>query len=201
MTRPADPWERQPGESDPAWQAFELYRNQQPGERSYRRVAQELGKSGSLTSRWASTWHWVDRTIEWDREQDRQARVEILNMRKAAIRRQARLAGTLMNQLIPHLQVAASGQSVEPRVLRELAATLESAARVERAALGIGDRVELTGADGGPVEVSPVSAEERQARLRELSEELTRRLGTDSDRTMIELSPGAGPVPDPGNGA
>lgn len=60
------PWERQPGESAPAYEAFEIYRDLPPGTRSGARVVQELGKSKSLIDRWSSEHDWVERVQEYD---------------------------------------------------------------------------------------------------------------------------------------
>lgn len=62
-----EPYEQQPGETRPAYEAFCVYRDTPPGEpRSLRKVGQKLGKSGSLISRWSSVWSWPDRAASWD---------------------------------------------------------------------------------------------------------------------------------------
>lgn len=65
------PWERLPGESSPAFEAFRAYRDQPAGARSIRRVGRELDKSSSLVGRWSSDWHWQRRIVAFDDEQDR----------------------------------------------------------------------------------------------------------------------------------
>ena len=62
------PWDRQPGESAPAFEAFCEYRNAGP-RRSLRQVAVRLGKSSSLIYRWSSAHGWVRRAREWDFDQ------------------------------------------------------------------------------------------------------------------------------------
>jgi len=73
-TRALDPtkdlWEKQEDESDPAYAAFTRYRIQGRGERNHDRVADELGKSVQLISRWSSVWSWRPRVIQWDRTED-----------------------------------------------------------------------------------------------------------------------------------
>jgi hypothetical protein len=66
-------WERQPGESDPAWAAFVVYRDLPPSERSISRVVSDTGKSRSLIAGWSSRWDWKDRAAQYDRHMDRQA--------------------------------------------------------------------------------------------------------------------------------
>ncbi len=65
-----EPWERRQDESDKAFQAFQVYRDLGP-KRSYRSVAQRLGKAGSLVSRWSSRHQWVSRSAAFDAEADR----------------------------------------------------------------------------------------------------------------------------------
>lgn len=59
------PWERQEGESAPAFAAFLAYRDQGP-ERSLRGVAQQLDKSDTIVGQWSSRWHWVYRCRQWE---------------------------------------------------------------------------------------------------------------------------------------
>lgn len=60
-------WERQPKESVQAYEAFYLYL-QMGDSRSIRKVAQQLGKSDALMSRWSSTWSWVSRSRDYDND-------------------------------------------------------------------------------------------------------------------------------------
>jgi hypothetical protein len=60
------PWEQQLKESEEAYEAFIRYRDQPRGERSQAKVAESLGKSTQLISRWSSTWNWVARCQAWD---------------------------------------------------------------------------------------------------------------------------------------
>jgi hypothetical protein len=62
------PWDRQPGESSPAFEAFRVYRDAGP-RRSLRRVAADVRKSRSLIFRWSSSHGWVARVEAWDFDQ------------------------------------------------------------------------------------------------------------------------------------
>lgn len=64
-------WERFQGESDPAWQAFVLYRDM-GADRSLAKVAQQLGKSKQLMDRWSRKHWWRYRVEEWERHQEQQ---------------------------------------------------------------------------------------------------------------------------------
>jgi hypothetical protein len=63
-------WQQQPGESPKAFQAFVVYRNTEPNERSLQRVVSELAKSRTLISRWSAKWSWVERAQAWDDYQE-----------------------------------------------------------------------------------------------------------------------------------
>ncbi len=64
------PWHRLPGETDKAYQAFLVYRDIEPSERSIVRTASEMAKSRQHIQRWSSQWNWQERTSAWDEEQD-----------------------------------------------------------------------------------------------------------------------------------
>lgn len=158
-----EPWEQQPKESAPAFQAFARYRDQDPAERSIRAVARALGKSGSLLSRWSVAHDWQHRCAAWDLEQDRIRQRELEQERVEAARRHARTAQA-------HLQVSSafSGEVLR-RALAGDATWLEKlpndellrfalqAARAtprlvvaERLSLGISTE-NVGGHDGGPL--------------------------------------------------
>lgn len=63
------PWERRSDESEPAFEAFKLYREMGLG-RSTAKVGQRLGKSKTLIDRWSSTYEWVRRALAYDRYVD-----------------------------------------------------------------------------------------------------------------------------------
>lgn len=69
------PWERQEGETPKQFEAFVVYMNF-GCERSHVKVAEKLGKSANLISRWSSANNWVERAGLWDDERERIARQE-----------------------------------------------------------------------------------------------------------------------------
>lgn len=79
----AKPWDRQPGESAKAFEAFTLYRDLGPS-RSAREVATGLRKSVTLISRWCTAYGWVERGAQWDEEADRRQRERDLIERQRA---------------------------------------------------------------------------------------------------------------------
>lgn len=62
---PENSWERQPGESEKAYEGFKAYLDMGT-ERSVRKVAQKLNKSLTLIGRWSSTHSWPKRARDYD---------------------------------------------------------------------------------------------------------------------------------------
>lgn len=92
----ADPlWERQKGESKQAYQAFEVYRDQE--KRSYAAVGRTLGKSKTQIEKWGARWHWVVRVAGWDRELERDKIKAAKTIRTAALDRQRAIAVSMQN--------------------------------------------------------------------------------------------------------
>lgn len=83
-----DPWARQKGESEQAYYAFCLYRDQE-APRGYSRVVSELGKSKTIIARWGSRWAWVDRARMSDRAKQEEVRRSQVKEAVAMARRQA----------------------------------------------------------------------------------------------------------------
>lgn len=139
-------WERQPGESSKAFDAFAAYRDM-PKPRSIRRVAQALGKSATLISRWSSEKEWVKRVDAWDAEQDRIARAEQTEAIKKMRKRHADLGQAMILkaaralQRIPDDEIKAS----------DISRMVEVASKLERISRGdVGEIVEDR--DGGKSE-------------------------------------------------
>ena len=77
-------WERQRGESYPAFEAFQTYLE----ERTYPKVARRLSKSLTLIKRWAKEHKWRERADEWDNEISRKAIEKAADDYAAMIERQ-----------------------------------------------------------------------------------------------------------------
>ncbi|HEX5705603.1 MAG TPA: hypothetical protein VFX97_20545 [Pyrinomonadaceae bacterium] len=60
-----DPWDRQPGETSKAYEAFSIYRDM-GAQRTVRRVAQHLNKSQQLINGWSGKNNWVARAAAFD---------------------------------------------------------------------------------------------------------------------------------------
>ncbi|WP_406354190.1 hypothetical protein [Streptomyces sp. NBC_00658] len=172
-------WERQPGESAAAWEAYACYRDLGLS-RSISKVADTLRKARTLVERWSVAHQWVIRVEAWDREQDRVWRAERQQAARDVARRHARLASAAQSKIIAQLQQLDPSRLSPADVIRWLEVTV----RLERQAYGM----DLAEATSGPaaqdaVDVSGLSDEERRARMEQLRRELESRIGAiDGDR-------------------
>jgi hypothetical protein len=64
------PWERQPHDTDRAFEAFEVYRALGTS-RSLAKAAERLGKSTQLLERWSKRDRWLERVYAYDRHEAR----------------------------------------------------------------------------------------------------------------------------------
>lgn len=67
------PTERQPKETDEAWQAWLIFRDMGP-ERTHQQVAKKLRKSRKMIATWAARWDWKGRIVTWDNEAEERER-------------------------------------------------------------------------------------------------------------------------------
>lgn len=164
-------WERQPTETAVAYSNFSVYRDLGPA-RSLRKAASELGKSRKTLDEQSAVHRWVARAEAWDRAQEIERRAL---QRQAAIEsaeRHSAVANAMLGKVISRL-----GQlDVATLSPRDLAHWVEVAVKVQRLALGEPERYEVTGKDGGPIEVAHLSDEERKERLAALRREIDKRL-------------------------
>lgn len=167
------PWDRQPDESGPAWQAFAIFRDLPPGRRSQAEVARELHKSKTLIGRWCARYAWHLRATAHDRDLDQQWMAQTAHLRREAAERDNRLAAVMLSKVVQRLQ------SIDPEKLsaRDCATWVDVATKVSRLALGDPtERVEHSGPGGGSIPVESLTPEERRARLEQLVKEGQRRL-------------------------
>lgn len=102
------PWDRQPGESAKAYQAFLTYRDQ--GEdRSIRTVAQVLNKSGALIGRWSGANDWVSRAAAWDSMPSRKTEEAYAEMAADIAAQHRALSDKLMERLSRNLDLLPEG--------------------------------------------------------------------------------------------
>jgi hypothetical protein len=171
------PFERQPKETDPAWKAFQIYRDMD--KRSHAKLGDQLGKSKQLISTWSSKWRWVERCVAWDREADDRARAATLEEIDEMQRRHVQLAlgmqqlGALeMQRLLRDANKKAEGEGAG-LTAADVHRLIDAGSKLERLNRGEPtdiERKELTGRDG-----SPLNTLSDDARLKRIEHLLQRR--------------------------
>lgn len=152
-----EPWSRQPHETENAFAAFILFRDQTPP-RSIVRLADDLGRvKAQQYYRWSSQWNWPSRVNAWDgyyqQERDRISIAEAREMNA----RHAMLAKAMS------AKVAARVQALDPTELSpgEVGRWMQVISMVER--LARGEATERIDRNGPDVEVNlQVNAAEQQ---------------------------------------
>ena len=140
-------WDRLERETTKQYEAFCEYRNMGP-DRSLRAVAEKLGKSEQLMSRWSAKNQWVVRSAEWDDEQERTER-EIAQKEMA---KEIRLMRKRQAETGKYMQVKAmralSKLPDEEMKAGEISKLIDVGAKLERTARGdVGEVIEER--DGG----------------------------------------------------
>ncbi|SMF96053.1 hypothetical protein SAMN02949497_3433 [Methylomagnum ishizawai] len=140
---PQQPWERQPGESETAYAAFRRYRDMPMGERSIRRSVGEDASAVKVrrAEQWSVDFRWVERAAAYTDHLDRIARQERERAIRDMERRHAHSAQAI--HAVVNAKLAAWNRTPEAREAAaealtpyQLARLLDTATRVERAALG-----------------------------------------------------------------
>jgi hypothetical protein len=137
--RQPQPWERQPRETEQAWEAFRTYRDLEPPRRNAD-VARRLGKAEAVMSRWSRRHRWHERVAAWENEQDREFRATMAAERREVVRRHVRVARIAQAKALERLTRIDASQLSAAEVVR----LLEFASKTERELYG------LDGADDGP---------------------------------------------------
>ncbi len=102
-------YERQPGETARAYQAFAHYRDS-GATRSLRRTRQDLDASWTTLSEWSSKHLWVSRAEAYDAEQDRRRRIEREEAAEAARDRAIKGAQLVQSIALKGLQQVIGGR-------------------------------------------------------------------------------------------
>lgn len=164
----AQPWDRQPEETPPAWQAFVAYRDL-GFDRSLRAAAEKIGKAQSLLARWSTRHGWVARAQAYDTHLDQEHQKRLRARRTTSEQRLLRIVDKGMAKL----EAAFEGklELTDPAKLSRLMAELVKAERMV-----MGDPTASLSVSGtsGP-DFSSLTDEERQEQLRALMAELARR--------------------------
>jgi len=125
------PWERQPGESHKAFEAFTLYRDAQPGI-SVDKVGEKCRKSASLLYRWCAKYDWKARREAWIDEQDK---ITLLEMKRGIISMRKKHVDMAV-ALLMKSALALKNIPAEAMTMSDVAKSLEVAVKIERLSRG-----------------------------------------------------------------
>lgn len=119
------PWDRQPGETSKAYAAFVAYRDL-GGERSYAKVARQLGKSTTLLDRWGRQNDWQSRTAAWDSMPARKTEEAYGEMAARIASQHDRIATKLLAKLETNVDLLPEGADPSMRFSTALGAARQS---------------------------------------------------------------------------
>lgn len=136
-----DLWERQPGESAQAYEAFAIYRDM-GSNRSLRAVAEKLSKSYTLIGRWSREKKWGERCRAYDNHLDDKARQEALQKYKKMRTRHIGIALQLQEKALAELKNLPEGSMTPKDIIQFLdkATELERDNRMEEAGVTAGGK-------------------------------------------------------------
>ena len=121
------PWERQPGESEQAFEAFKIYRDLGV-RRSNAEVCKQLSKSRQLISRWKSKYEWDDRVRAYDNDLEKQQHAEAVKNLKDMTGRHIKLAMSLQRKALEALDKL----KVEDMTPKDIKEYIKMATELER---------------------------------------------------------------------
>lgn len=166
------PWERWPGETGRAYEAFLVYREMDRGSRSITKVAQKLDKSRTLIGRWSKRWRWIFRSDHWDAHVDRLTEQNLAERLGQLAERHEILARGAMaaaSKALENLIAALSSKDNVP-AYGAVIASVDTIIRLQQdLAAQMRERLERTGIGGVPVDIAD-AREELERRLTLLAE-------------------------------
>ena len=121
------PWERQPGESEQAFEALKIYRDLGV-RRSNAEVCKQLSKSRQLISRWKSKYEWDDRVRAYDNDLEKQQHAEAVKNLKDMTGRHIKIAMSLQRKALEALDKL----KVEDMTPKDIKEYIKMATELER---------------------------------------------------------------------
>lgn len=131
-------WEKQPAESDKAWNAFQIYRDL-ADKRSFQAVADKLNLSHTAVRAHASRWDWRTRADAFDRHQDEENRRAMARGRLEMRERQGKLGMAMQSigtQGLKELQAKLAAGTPLGLTVDECVRMISEGAKIERSARG-----------------------------------------------------------------
>jgi hypothetical protein len=90
-------WDRLPTETGAAWEAFQLYRDAKPSERSLDIMCGESAVRLRALRRWSGIHKWKDRALAFDRRMDAIVLVETKDSRVLASEKRIAISNTILD--------------------------------------------------------------------------------------------------------
>ena len=126
-----EPWERQPNESERAFEAFTVYRDM-GAERSYAKSGKKLGKSKTIIERWGRVYRWAERIEAWTDEQDRLTREALIKGITAMRKNHTDVA----YEMLQKARAALQSLPLEEMTMTDVARAVDVASKLERLSRG-----------------------------------------------------------------
>lgn len=148
-----DPWDQQPDEPNNMFSRFCWYLDLPPGKRSFTEVALHFNLERSSITCCADRYRWVERTALYDAHHTKRRREHIAQQELSLAEAQMAVAHEATDVLARSVHAAAEeGVFLEPKDMPNWARMIET---LRRMALDRPDQiVEVTGAEGGPIQIS-----------------------------------------------
>ena len=99
-----NPWDRQKGESEKAYESFAVYRDMSE-ERTVSAVVKKLEKSRTLIDRWKKNYQWEERVRLYDNWLEKKARQKVVKNRQDMIDRHIQIAQNLQGKALDRKSV------------------------------------------------------------------------------------------------
>jgi hypothetical protein len=142
------PWERQEGDSVRSHEAFRIYSNLPPSERSLAKTAEICGKRLNQMLAWSAAHDWVFRTAAWDHEQERVANAARLEAIKRISQQKVEIGAMMLAEVRARIPSAAKSLERSPHAL---ALWAEVGTKLIREGLAIGEQLTVPGDRKAPV--------------------------------------------------
>ena len=135
-------WDRQPGESSRGYSLFVCYRDLGPLERSYARVARDLGRKMSGIEAIAQRNNWHPRAAQWDAQNERVKRASQIKDLERMAHRQVLTGQLFQGRAVKRFQ-AMTDADIAKMSIWEAIRLYETGFRLERFGLGDPARLDL----------------------------------------------------------
>lgn len=122
-----NPWERQKGESEKAYEAFAIYRDLGE-ERTVSAVVKKLEKSRTLIDRWKKNYQWEERVRLYDNWLEKKTQAKVVKNRKDMINRHISIAKNLQGLALNAMRNADS----DKMSIKDIREVLKMATELER---------------------------------------------------------------------